>query len=271
MSTFNKYDYENPTFIGYTNQTNSIIRTDDGKQVYLGFEDIDKLFNGRNNITENIELYDNDYSDGLTVTAYPSDNTNTGSELRYTSTSYVHKYQVAYKGIKLFQLDIQNVSDVEDNYIEFEITADFSIDERMLDDTSDNYDRFVSTIGLTLSRPLPFKLNVCVNLIYDSTLDDGSIDLYEQIEGYDWYFDENTTVGKPQDSTGSGRPSIFQNKANGGYGFHSIEFLNSINDDYRKVGPGCSSYPTDEYADISYDNKIYRCSNVNFSPRNMIY
>lgn len=112
MSTFNKYGYENPTFIGYTNQTNSIIKTDDGKQVYLGFEDIDKLFNGRNNISENIDLYDNDYSDkvnGLTVTAYPSDNTNTGSELRYTSTTYVHKYQVAYKGIKLFQLDIRGL------------------------------------------------------------------------------------------------------------------------------------------------------------------
>ncbi len=268
MSTYNKYGYENPTFIGYTNQTNSIIKTDDGKQVYLGFEDIDKLFEGKNNISDEIQLYDNDYSDkvnGLTVTAYPSDNTNTGSDLRYTSTSYKHKYQVAYKGIKLFQLDIR-----ENNIILFEITVNFLIETRLLDDTSDNYDVYVSTVSLTLSQLLPFKLNVCVNLVYDSTLDDGSIDLTECIEGYDWYFDVNTTVGKAMNNNNN-RPNIILNKGNGQYGFHSIEFLDSTSNDYRFVGPGSTNNHTNEYAEIIYENKIYRCSNVNFSPNDMIY
>lgn len=51
------------------------------------------------------------------------------------------------------------------------------MEERLLDNTSDYYDIYVSAASLTLSCQLPFRLDVCVNIIYDSTLNDGTIDV----------------------------------------------------------------------------------------------
>ena len=66
------------------------------------------------------------------------------------------------------------------------------------------------------------------------------------------------------------KPTVIMNKGNGRYGFDSIDFLSSINTDHQSVGPGSNDYPTDEYADIKYVNKIYRCKTINF-PDNMKY
>lgn len=272
MATFKKYTGV-PTITLDYKEHSGYLKDNSGNDLYLGFENGDSFIGNIDNFNEN-STYPN--TDGCewsiaSTTEDTTDNTNTGRKIHFkvSSTKESRTTEFKYDSTLLFRI-YQDASELEP--IEFEIIAKFQVDERILDDTSDYYDIYVSTVSLTLSRPLPFRLNVCVNLVYDLTLDDGSIDLFEQIEGFDWYFEANSTVGKPTGSAGDAqRPSVTMYRGNGGYGFHSIDFLDSTDTDHRNVGPGSHNQPTDDYADISYENKIYRCRTVNFSPNSMVY
>lgn len=258
--------------------SNGILKNSSNKEIYFGIKkpksaaDSDKPW--RELTTDDFDTQITSETGGCsaTITKNNNDTTNKTGIIRYilskNTTGSTRLITFKYNGTALFQINQTANVISETKPIEFEITAGFIVEERLLDNTSDYYDIYVSAASLTLSCQLPFRLDVCVNIIYDSTLNDGTIDVQGQIASHNWYFDANTTVGKSSD--GMYKPTVIMNKGNGRYGFHSIDFLSSINTDHQSVGPGSNDYPTDEYADIKYENKIYRCKTINF-PDNMEY
>lgn len=269
MASFNKYT--GPTLFTYDIYAhhNEYLKDNTGNQLYLGFEQGDSYIGNIDNFNEN-NATSSESNCGWTIDPSDSfDTTKTGQKIiiDISETDESRNIQFYYNSTLLFSI-YQDATKMD--IITFYIIAEFLEESRLLDDTSDDYDVYISTKSISVSQSLPFTLNICVNLVYDSTLEDGSIDLYEQIESYDWYINANTTTGIPQDISGYDRPSVILNRGNGGCGFHSIQFLNI--DDTPFIGPGSAhTTPTQEYVDIIYNKKIYRCTNVQFTPSALIY